>query len=43
MQIINLQVSSSSKTPEVKISRYINYNGGDDDLIIKQIKANPQF
>ena len=43
MQVISLQVSSSSKTHEVKISRSMNYNGGGDDLISKKIKANPQF
>lgn len=43
MQVISLQGSSSSKTPEVKISRSRNYNGWDDDLISKQIKGNPQF
>jgi len=41
MQLISLQLPSSSKTPELKISMSMNYNGGGDDLIIKQIKTNP--
>ncbi|XP_039687591.1 uncharacterized protein [Medicago truncatula] len=42
-QVISLQGSSSSKTPEVKISRSTNYNGEGDDRITKQIKVNPQI